>query len=132
MDDLACELRYSAIGMAWLLLSTAATLALVTVLPLTGFVRAFLFLYVAATAAKACCLLLEPLSLRLNRSGEIQLRDGTGWCSGQVREGSFVMPWLVVVRWRPSGRRFDRTLILLPGMAPPDDLRKIRVFLRWG
>ena len=55
-----------------------------------------------------------------------------GWRTGQVRDGSFVMPWLTIIRWRPEGKRLDRTLLLLPDMANAQDLRKIRVFLRWA
>jgi toxin CptA len=132
IEAVACELKYSGVGVAVLLGAAAATFALVVAMPMAPLLRASLVLYVFAAAARACRELVAPRSLRLGRTGEVHVRDAAGWRDGELREGSFVMPWLVVLRWRPSGRRFDRTLVLLPGMAPPDDLRKIRVFLRWA
>jgi hypothetical protein len=38
----------------------------------------------------------------------------------------------VIVRWRPEGRRIDRTFLLLPGMAEARTMRNIRVILRWS
>ena len=71
--------------------------------------------------------------LRLHRTGELDVlrRDGT-WRSGRVRAGSFVAPWLTIVRWRPDGTRRDHTVLLLPDMAADDALRRLRVVLRWG
>lgn len=119
-------------GIGVLLAATAATLALVLALPVTVPLRASLLLYVFATSARACRALLAPRGLRLRRSGEIQVREGERWTEGTVRDGSFVMPWLTLVRWRPEAARRDRALLLLPGMAPREHLRQIRVFLRWG
>ena len=75
---------------------------------------------------------VAPRALALRASGEVavQERDG-GWLRGELRDGSFVAPWLTIVRWRPEGRRLDRTVLLLPGMADAASLRKIRVILRW-
>jgi hypothetical protein len=58
--------------------------------------------------------------------------EAQGWLPGEVRPGSFVMPWLTIVRWRPDGALRDRTLLLTPGMAPAAQMRKIRVILRWA
>jgi len=70
--------------------------------------------------------------LRL-RGTAIEVRDGLGrWRSGAIRPGSFVAPWLTIVRWRPEGARFDRSVPVLPGMAPAEDLRRLRVVLRWA
>jgi hypothetical protein len=132
IEAVACELQYSGVGVGALLAATAATLALVLALPVSALLRASLLLYVFASSARACRAILAPRGLRLRRSGEIQVREGDRWTEGTVRDGSFVMPWLTIVRWRPEGARRDRALLLLPGMAPPDELRKIRIFLRWG
>lgn len=132
METVACELKYSGAGMAILLAATIATLALVLVLPLPDLGRASLLLYVAASAVRACRALLAPRWLRLDASRGIELREDRGVRSGQVRDGCFVMPWLTVVRWRPEGDHRDRTLLLLPGMATGEELRKIRVILRWA
>jgi hypothetical protein len=63
----------------------------------------------------------------------IAVLDGDGrWWQGRVAEGSFVAPWLTIVRWRPAGARFDRTILILPGMLSPQDFRRLRVLLRYG
>ena len=49
---------------------------------------------------------------------------------GTVRDGSFVAPWLTIVRWRRTGTRFDRTLLLLPDMLGKEDFRQLRVILK--
>ena len=51
---------------------------------------------------------------------------------GRVAPGSFVAPWLVVLRWKPDGAWFTRAIVLVPDMAGEQDLRRLRVLLRWG
>jgi hypothetical protein len=65
------------------------------------------------------------------RAIEVELADGT-FRSGEVRDGSFVAPWLTIVRWRPLGTRCDRSIVVLPDMLPRDDFRALRVLLRMG
>ena len=73
-----------------------------------------------------------PRAIALGVSGEVALLSAAGeWRAGTLRDGCFVAPWLVIVRWRPEGARRDRTLLILPGMAPAGALREIRVILRW-
>lgn len=73
-----------------------------------------------------------PRVLALRASGEVAVQAASGaWRSGSVVDGSFVASWLVVVRWRPEGARLDQTILILPGMADAETLRKIRVILRW-
>ena len=63
----------------------------------------------------------------------VEVVDGEGRVrSGALRPGSFVAPWLTIVRWRPEGARFDRALPLVPGMADGESLRRLRVVLRWA
>ena len=59
---------------------------------------------------------------------------GTGQPKGELRvvPGSFVAPWLVVLYWKPDGARLTRAIVLLPDMAGEQDLRRLRVLLRWG
>ena len=72
-------------------------------------------------------------ALRLSRDGEIELQDALGrWHEGIVEQGSFVAPWLTIVRWRGAGARFARTLPILPDMVPEEDFRRVRVMLRWS
>jgi toxin CptA len=71
-------------------------------------------------------------AISLARAGGIAVQDALGqWRAGSLREGSFVAPWLTVVRWRPAGARFDRTIPILPDMLSREDFRRVRVMLRW-
>jgi len=69
----------------------------------------------------------------IDLSGRIDVAFATGTtCSGRVVPGSFVAPWLVVLYWKPDGARLARSIVLLPDMAGEQDLRRLRVLLRWG
>ncbi len=71
--------------------------------------------------------------LTLGRGGEIEVRgDADAWRVGTLRDGSFVTPWLTLVRWREHGARFDRTVAILPGMLGAEEYRRLRVLLRWS
>jgi hypothetical protein len=132
MGTVSCDLQYSGAAFAALLAACAGAVALVLALPLSPALRAGLSLYAVAQAARAARQLTRPRALALEHDGTIEVFEGAHWRAGRVRAGSFVMPWLVIVRWRPGGARLDRTLLLLPGMAPPRAMRNIRVILRWG
>ena len=65
--------------------------------------------------------------------GRITVRWSAGpSVSGRLARGSFVAPWMVVVYWVPDGARFSRPIFLLPDMAGEQELRRLRVLLRWG
>jgi len=70
--------------------------------------------------------------LRVQRDGRIEVECASGTrAEGRLRAGSFVAPWLTIVRWRPSGAWRDRTILVLPDMAGEASLRRLRVLLRW-
>lgn len=133
-----CRFQYSGAALGLPAGLAAATLAVV------GFSPGPLPARVLAGAAVTCLALaaarrltsrwggVAPRALAVRASGEValQARDGE-WLRGELRDGSFVAPWLTIVRWRPEGGRMDRTVLLLPGMADAGTLRKIRVILRW-
>ena len=87
----------------------------------------------AATLAGA--LLRTPrsaVSLELAEDGRFSWRDrGGAWHEGTLGVSHFVSPFLVVVQLRP-GTRGVKGLILLADSAPRDELRRLRVRLRWG
>ena len=71
-------------------------------------------------------------SLRIAPDGRLQSQDaGQGWRDVEVLGDSVVSPGLTVVRYRFSGAGV-RTLVLLPDSAPAEDLRRLRVSLRWA
>jgi hypothetical protein len=71
--------------------------------------------------------------LVVDLAGRVEVVSGDGArVTGQVVPGSFVAPWLVVVRWRPEGRRFTRPVLVPPDAVDGDAFRRLRVLLRWG
>jgi hypothetical protein len=71
-------------------------------------------------------------ALVLRVSGEIELAFADGrHIAGRLREGSFVAPFLTIIRWRAAGHRFDRTVLILPDMVAREEFRRLRVLLRW-
>lgn len=128
--------RAAAAGLAVMAL---ATVALLTAIPGAAAVRILLATAVLCAGLEA----IHALALRrgargvraacVRRSREIEVDFANGRRRrGIVRDGSFVAPWLTLVRWRPEGARFDRSIVIVPGMLLEEDFRRLRVMLRWG
>lgn len=123
---------------AWIALAAASTigLAALTPAPLAARIAAATWLACAALEAiHSRALLRGPRAARALRieAGAVQVEDGDGHIrNGTIRPGSFVAPWLTVIRWRPEGSRWDRTVPLLPGMLEPESFRRLRVLLRFA
>ncbi len=70
-------------------------------------------------------------TLELNAAGGARCQDGFGhWQEAEILPGSYVSGWLTVVILGASGGR-RRSLVLLPDAAAAEDLRRLRVWLRW-
>ena len=104
----------------------AASLAVLAFTPLAPAPAILLATWVCCAGLDALRRALAVHRLAISRGGEISL-DGR---AGTLRPGSFVAPWLTVVRWRPAGTRFDRALLLVPDMLHADAFRELRVILR--
>lgn len=133
MEEVCCEFKYSGVADAFLACAVASTLALVTLAPFPAEARAAAFAWVIALATHSRRAVTGVAALRLDceRGISVRARDGA-WRAGTVRDGSFVAPWLTIIRWRPEGARLDRTLGILPDMLSRKAMRKIRVILRWA
>jgi len=62
---------------------------------------------------------------------EVRRRDGR-YVAGRVVPGSFVAPWLVVVRWLPEKAFFSKGIVAFPDSADTESFRRLRILLRWG
>jgi len=108
-----------------------ATVALVVFLSLVPLLRLAAIAWVGATCLAACRSVAARRRDLVLRGAAIDLRDEGGeWRTGQLRDGSFVAPWLTIVRWRAAGERFDRTVAILPDMIDAARFRELRVLLR--
>jgi toxin CptA len=98
------------------------------------------FLPVAAGIALAWLWHLAPAlqrgrravrALELTAQGEARWQDGCGtWEEAEIRPGSYVSNWMIVLSLAGPGRR-GLHLVLLPDSAAAEDLRRLRVWLRW-
>lgn len=69
--------------------------------------------------------------LRIAADGQLQgLGDADEWCNVAVLGDSFVSTGLIVLRYRFDGQVL-RNLTLLPDSASAEELRRLRVSLRW-
>ena len=133
------DLQYSRVAVALLAVMALATAAVTLAVALPPLLRWALPCAIAALCAEAMArvaLLRGRAAVRrlwVQRDGRIEVESPSGERrSGMLRAGSFVAPWLTIVRWRPDGARFDATVLLLPDMAEADGLRRLRVLLRWA
>lgn len=121
------SLRPTRIVPACIAAATLATLALLAATPLRVDAAILLATAVACLACPALRAARTARQLGIERGGAVRV-DGV---AGELRDGSFVAPWLTLVRWRRAGARCDRTVLVVPDMLPPDDFRALRVLLRW-
>jgi toxin CptA len=74
----------------------------------------------------------HPEALRMTVGGRLQCMDEQGeWGDVEVLGDSLVTLALIVLRYRPPDGNV-RSLILLPDSTTPDNLRRLRVSLRWA
>jgi len=128
----------SRLAMAWIPAIGTASIAATLAADLHRFVQ-------AAIVTVLACLLVRALRLDACREGrgavvrvavdltgrlEATLHDGAT-IAGRLRDGSFVAPRLTIVRWRPDGQRFSRTILVAPDAADREAQRRLRILLRW-
>ena len=124
--------------LVWVVVVTLAGLAALaaTSLPVVG--KAFIALVLGTAAvgavrrqawqigARAIRCFVTDLAGRV----DIELADGSR-VRGRALPGSFVAPWLVIVRWLPDGARFSHTILVAPDAVGDHEWRRLRVLLRW-
>ncbi len=131
--------RPSPLAGAWVLAVLVAALAALALADLPHPWRAALAIAVLLNAVRVAVRFAHRegrgavQGFTVGLSGHVEVRvAGSPARAGRLVDGSFVAPWLTVVRWRPEGARRVRTLVLLPDMAGEQALRRLRVILRWG
>jgi len=68
---------------------------------------------------------------QVGADGTLVLVDASGTSSaGVVLPGCYVVPWIVLLRFRLDGRRRAGTLAIVRDAATPDGLRRLRILLR--
>jgi hypothetical protein len=121
----------------FILLAGAATAVLIVALPLDPLVQLAAIAWIGAGTFEA----YRAIALRKGPRGiagfalcgdSIEVSSENEARTGHLAHESFVSPWLTVIRWRPTGARLDRTVLILPDMLPHEDFRQLRVLLKTG
>src|SRR3954470_22257908 len=86
-----------------------ATIAVIAATPLPAGAALALSTFVASVAWAAIRRALTRRHLAIELAAVVV--DGA---AGALRAGSFVAPWLAILRWRPAGALIDRTLLISP------------------
>jgi toxin CptA len=126
-----CDIQYSGRVGALPCLAAVATGALAFAMPMPVPLRVALLLWILLVVLGALWRMAAVRWIRLDEDGVIEVEANGRLVQGHVRRGSCVLPWLVVIRWRPAGAWIDRTLLVLPSMTAPAPFRALRVLLRW-
>ena len=121
------SLARSVLAEGFVAFAASGTAALAALLPLALEMRAAALAWIAASSLVALRRMRPNRRLCLGTDGRIE----AGGHAGELVDGSFVAPWLAVIRWRPARAWWVRTLVVAPGMLPAEDFRRLRVILRW-
>jgi hypothetical protein len=71
-------------------------------------------------------------ALELRQDGSVAVQDQQGrWSEARVLGSSFVSPVLTILNLKVAGARLRRSVVVAPDSLPPDDFRRLRVWLRW-
>ena len=127
-ERVAAVLARSQLAEALVAAGAILTAVLVAALPVSLEARFLALGWIAMAGLRALVRLRPGTAIDLHHDGEAYI----GGRAGRLQDGSFVAPWLAIVRWRPAGAWLDRTLLIAPGMLPADDFRRLRVLLRFG
>lgn len=109
------------------------TLASVTLAALSGGLQLALGMTLTGLVAWAWRRACPQGRLRVAADGRLQCLDdddAAEWRDAEILGDSFVSTALIVLRYRTAGGQV-RALTLLPDSAAADDLRRLRVSLRW-
>lgn len=137
--DIDVRLRPSFVLALLLVLAHAAAMIAVAMLPLSLWLRVIACLVLLGSAAyavpvhafrtgaRAC----TALHLSADGNCALQFNDAAR-LSGTLLPGWFVTPALLVLRVRCRGERWARGIVLLSDSADADELRRLRIFLRFA
>ena len=138
-DPLKVELGRSRLAAAFVFVSHVATASLLAFAPGDAMFRAAAVVAIGAHALRALRIWALQSAARavvgveLTADRRVVLVERCGHrCEGQVRAESYVGERITTLVMRPDGARVSRAIAILPDMLPEEDLRRLRVLLRYG
>ena len=136
---LKVELGRSRLAAAFVFVSHIATASLLAFAPVDAMLRAAAVVAIGAHALRAlrtwalqsAARAVVGVELSADRRAVLIERCGRR-CEGEVRAESYVGERITTLVVRPDGARVSRAIAILPDMLPEEDLRRLRVLLRYG
>ena len=136
---LKVELGRSRLAAAFVFVSHIATASLLAFTPVDAMLRAAAVIAIGAHALRAlrtsalqsAARAVVGVELSADRRAVLIERCGRR-CEGELRAESYVGERLTTLVVRPDGARVSRAVAILPDMLPEEDLRRLRVLLRYG
>jgi hypothetical protein len=138
-DPLKVKLGRSRLAAAFVFVSHIATALLLAFAPGDAMLRAAAVAAIGAHALRAlrtwalqsAARAVVGVELSANRRAVLIERCGRR-CEGEVRLDSYVGERFTTLVMRPDGARVSRAVAILPDMLPEEDLRSLRVLLRYS
>jgi hypothetical protein len=138
-ESLRVELGRSRLAAAFIFVSHVATAALLAFVPGDSLLRGAAVVAIGAHALHALrtsALQSAPraiVAVELSADREVVLVERCGRrCEGRIRVESYVGERLTTLVMRGNGARVSRAIAILPDMLPAEDLRRLRVLMRYG
>ena len=138
-DPLKVDLGRSRLAAVFVFVSHIATASLLAFAPADAMLRAAAVVAIGAHALRVLRIWALQSAARavvgveLSGDGRAVLIERCGRrCEGEVRAESYVGERLTTLVVRPDGTRVSRAVAILPDMLPAEDLRRLRVLLRYG
>jgi len=136
---LKVELGRSRLAAAFVFVSHIATASLLAFAPVDAMLRAAAVVAIGAHALHALRIwalqsaarAVVAVELSGDRRAVLIERCGRR-CEGEIRAESYVGEQLTTLVVRRDGARMSRAVAILPDMLPEEDLRRLRVLLRYG
>ena len=136
---LKVELGRSRLAAAFVFVSHIATASLLAFAPIDAMLRVAAVVAIGAHALRAlrtsalqsAARAVIGVELSADRRAVLIERCGRR-CEGEVRAESYVGERLTTLVVRPDGEHVSRAVAILPDMLPEEDLRRLRVLLRYG
>ena len=136
---LKVELGRSRLATAFVFVSHIGTASLLAFAPVDAMLRAAAVIAIGAHALRAlqtwalqsAARAVVGVELSSDRRAVLIERCGRP-CEGEVRAESYVGERITTLVVRPDGARVSRAIAILPDMLPEEDLRRLRVLLRYG
>ncbi len=138
-DALKVELGRSRLAAAFVFVSHVATASLLAFAPGDAMLRSAAVVAIGGLALRAlrtralqsAARAVVGVELTADRRAVLIERSGRR-CEGEVRVESYIGERLTTLVVRPDGARVSRAIAILPDMLPEEDLRRLRVLLRYG